>query len=29
VEDDTGAGIDPSELDRLGDAMSYLTVSVR
>ncbi len=28
VQDDTGAGIDPGELDRIGDAMSYLNAAL-
>jgi hypothetical protein len=28
VEDDTGAGIDPDEVDRIGDAMSYLNTAL-
>jgi hypothetical protein len=28
AEDDTGAGIDQSELDRIGDAMSYLNAAL-
>jgi hypothetical protein len=28
VQDDTGAGIDPSEMDRLNDALSYLNTAL-
>jgi hypothetical protein len=28
VQDDTGAGIDPNEMDRIGDAMSYLNAAL-